>query len=536
MVSSLESEKEAKNAQSSKGSEDDPLEWKSPLGTNYQVYKENGKWQIKGQYSEQGWMPLENEEYINLLDEEFSGIESEMPELSESKADESDFELEKKALSPEEGKKLLAQLDTQKQVISDYQLGKSTGAIAKSLGMAQDKVSRNAIRNILKKAGVYKQKPVAFSTPAASKVVAHEEIKGTSAAVALYQKLSEQMGSNPGGLYMGSDGKKRYVKFYQDKVQASCEMLSNNIYRDLGIGAPISTVFDDNGKAAFASNYLEGAATFKSAGLTKENAKKFMKGFAADVLLKNWDAVGTGMDNAVIYKNEVFRVDNGGSLLYRAKAGKKPDSSLNDMSEMVHFFNSGKNPYYSQVARAAGYTNIDSMGQELISQINDIEQLVKVNGGWQSYIDKVNPQLDAQSKYKVAQMLETRTQALKGTAQSLSEQAAKKGVQAQRAEQTKLHQPTQYDPGKLTHYAKKYTDTLGSSPSHYNGQALIDQYYKEAGIKNGSAVKSALLGWGATSHGKKAALMKMIAAEYYGKDYTAEPKLDATVKSYYNDY
>jgi hypothetical protein len=528
MVSSLEQEKDLKNKNDNKGSEDEPLHWETPMGTPYWTYKKDGKWYASldeggniGEFHE-----LKDSEYNGLLDKEFESVESGMEESGD------DLELTKKAKTPAEVKGILHDDETKKKVLADYKLGKSTGAIAKGLGLPQDKPTRNLIRNILKKAGIYKQKDLKFAGPD-KKDIQHKEVKGVSAMVALFKKIGEAMGSNPGGLYEGSDGVKRYVKFYKEKAQASCEMLSNSIYNDLGLNAPTSTLFDDNGKAAFASDYIDGAKTLKSSGLTPDLAKKVMKGFAADVLLKNWDAIGTGMDNIVVKGDQVYRIDNGGSLLYRAKAGKKQDSSLKDMSELTGFFDSSKNPYYAQVAKAAGYRDINSMGSELTAQISDIESLVNQSGGWEAYLDKVNPQLDVTSKQKVAEMLKTRTEALKGVAKSLGQKPTKA---AAGAEQTTLHSPTTFEPGKLTAWAKKYADQLGPSPSPYGSgtaEAIFHNYLKEAGIKNGGeAVKTAINGWTGTSHGKGAALLKIVAAEFYGKDYTGEPKLDKTVANY----
>ncbi len=46
-------------------------------------------------------------------------------------------------------------------------------------------------------------------------------------------------------------------------------------------------------------------------GLTADSAQDVLDGFVADVLLDNWDAVGTGLDNVVVQSvdNAIARID-----------------------------------------------------------------------------------------------------------------------------------------------------------------------------------------------------------------------------------
>jgi hypothetical protein len=62
---------------------------------------------------------------------------------------------------------------------------------------------------------------------------------------------------------MGTDGKQRYVKFYKNPTQAWDEKLTNDIYRDLKIGAPQSVIFArDNGDEGYASEIIPGKLMF----------------------------------------------------------------------------------------------------------------------------------------------------------------------------------------------------------------------------------------------------------------------------------
>jgi len=56
----------------------------------------------------------------------------------------------------------------------------------------------------------------------------------------------------------------------------------------------------------------------------KEVSRKLHEGFALDCLFGNWDIIGKYQDNVVVDKNGVpWRIDNGGSLSFRAMGEKK---------------------------------------------------------------------------------------------------------------------------------------------------------------------------------------------------------------------
>ena len=175
-------------------------------------------------------------------------------------------------------------------------------------------------------------------------------------------KTGEAKGSNPGGQYEGKDGVRRYVKFYSDPAQAACEVVANDIYRALGMAAPESFTFaTPDGKTAYASRIIDGTSISPSrfSPAKEEDAKELFKGIAADILLKNWDVVGTSRSNLLKTPNgHIARLDSGGSLLFRAKNGRKKDTELEDMSETEKFFDPSYNPAYAERADLAEYKSI----------------------------------------------------------------------------------------------------------------------------------------------------------------------------------
>jgi hypothetical protein len=247
--------------------------------------------------------------------------------------------------------------------------------------------------------------------------------------VILHEQIGPQGGSNPGGVYKGSDGIERYVKFYDDPTQAAGEHLANKIYEKLGLGALKSTLFEHDGKTAYASEMVSGATQIKNKLSGKGSmkvAEKALDGFAADVLLANWDAVGMSMDNLIVTpSNRVMRVDNGGALLSRARAGRKSQAALNNpAAEWEGFFNPTVNPAYANVAKAAGVFEAGDMADRVIKSINKIEKLAKQKGGWGKFVDEHAPGMNPADRDQVVEMLTTRTSFLRNKRDELEAKIA----------------------------------------------------------------------------------------------------------------
>ncbi len=230
----------------------------------------------------------------------------------------------------------------------------------------------------------------------------------------LSKKLEDAAGSNPGGKYLGSDGVERYVKFYDDPAQAAGEHLANKIYEKLGLGALKSQLFEHEGKVAYASEYVQGAQTI-SKKLNAKTAAKALDGFAADVLVANWDAVGLTLDNLIITpQGKVMRVDNGGALLSRARAGRKSPAALtNPAAEWSGFFDPKINPAYTRLAATAGVRGPQDMAERVIKSIDKIDKLAKKKGGWSKFVKENAPELKPADHDQIVEMLTTRTDFLR---------------------------------------------------------------------------------------------------------------------------
>lgn len=95
------------------------------------------------------------------------------------------------------------------------------------------------------------------------------------------------------------------------------EYMANQLYDLFGLNAPDFELYDDNGKTVTLSKFIPMTRTWNASDF-----KAMSKGFIVDCLLANWDVYQN--DNILIGAGgKVLRMDNGGSLFYRAQGALK---------------------------------------------------------------------------------------------------------------------------------------------------------------------------------------------------------------------
>lgn len=157
------------------------------------------------------------------------------------------------------------------------------------------------------------------------------------------KKVSGKLGSNEGGWYEKPTGERFYVKFYENPDQGRVEFVANAIYKKLGIKAVRSETIQIDGREAVASPAVSNArfARFES----QRGSQDVQGGFVADAYLANWDVIGLDYDNIVEGEDGFYRIDNGGSLIFRARGGDKtysPDSIPELQSMLIRDYPAGK--------------------------------------------------------------------------------------------------------------------------------------------------------------------------------------------------
>ena len=158
------------------------------------------------------------------------------------------------------------------------------------------------------------------------KVMEQQEKKiksGTKSYTADLVKVSGKKGSNEGGLFRDKKlDTLHYVKWPNSPARAKVEALTALLYAYAKVPVPTVRVIKFQGKDAVMSDWIEDAKTMTWDEITKH--KDVRAGFAADAWLANWDVVGLQADNLVKGPgNKAYRIDVGGSMLFRAQGKPK---------------------------------------------------------------------------------------------------------------------------------------------------------------------------------------------------------------------
>ncbi len=190
-------------------------------------------------------------------------------------------------------------------------------------------------------------------------------------------KVSGQLGSNEGGWYEKPNGERFYVKFYENPSQGQAEFVANAVYAKLGIKAVRSEIIQLDGREAIASPAVPEATP--ASGEAPGGSEDVQKGFVADAFLANWDVVGLVYDNIVQGEDGFYRIDNGGSLIFRAQGGDKaysPDSIPELQSMRVPGRPTG------EVFAGITEDEIGKQARELVSKLSpeDIRAIVDESG------------------------------------------------------------------------------------------------------------------------------------------------------------
>lgn len=231
----------------------------------------------------------------------------------------------------------------------------------------------------------------------------------------LMLKIGGQGGTNPGGMYVGKDGITRYIKFYDNPERALVENVANAIYAKHGIAVPKSTVFDHAGKKVLATEFVDGK-TIEALGGIKSLDKKVLEdafeGYMLDAFLANWDVVGLKADNMVVVGRKVYRVDNGGTFIFRAQGGYKHEHVLLSFEEFYSLGGTtakGDIGQFKPILARLGYNSVEEAIKPLKAQakalVKTLDKIAKTEADWIKFFDATSPGLSNISKKKMAAMM-----------------------------------------------------------------------------------------------------------------------------------
>jgi len=142
------------------------------------------------------------------------------------------------------------------------------------------------------------------------------------------------------------------IKDYKNNgglLQIKNELLANEFYAQAGFNVPGSSITEIENKPALISNFLWPISNIPDLEMMK-NSVNIQNGFIMDCWLANWDVVGLEYDNILQANNmQIYRIDNGGSLLFRAQGGLKGDAFSDDVKEISTLRDQNLNPSSAEV-------------------------------------------------------------------------------------------------------------------------------------------------------------------------------------------
>lgn len=195
-------------------------------------------------------------------------------------------------------------------------------------------------------------------------------------------------GSSGVMLYKSSktDGKYTVKKAHKGELeQLENELLADKIYQLYGFFTPGGSIRKMEGKDVKMSRFIDDMKQLGSveASKKKEVYEKISEGFVLDALLANWDVAGASEDNILVATGAgsataILRVDNGGSMFFRAKGGKKDFGA--EITELKTLRDLSKNPVTGKIYASVDDDKIMEQAIGILDRRSELEALINKTG------------------------------------------------------------------------------------------------------------------------------------------------------------
>ena len=128
--------------------------------------------------------------------------------------------------------------------------------------------------------------------------------------------------------YVMKIGEKYGISSRYNHLKEEC--LADIIYMEFGVPVSHIKIYNYDDKIIKLSSFLRDGTPIQNQ-YEKEMLKQH---FIVDAFLANWDVIGSSADNILVYNGIPVRIDNGGSLRYRAQGQPKGDTFSNEVNEI----------------------------------------------------------------------------------------------------------------------------------------------------------------------------------------------------------
>lgn len=149
-------------------------------------------------------------------------------------------------------------------------------------------------------------------------------------------KTVKQLGGSTGAkLVEDEEGNKFVMKRGNNPGHLREEYAADQVYQVMGLPSHKGFLYETPDGPVMLTKWIDDVKplgdALKEGGPQKKEfiLNQARRGFALDAILGNWDVVGQSMDNMMVDSSGfVHRIDNGGSLRYRAQGAKKQESEF----------------------------------------------------------------------------------------------------------------------------------------------------------------------------------------------------------------
>ncbi|MCA1963841.1 MAG: hypothetical protein LDL31_07845, partial [Prosthecobacter sp.] len=143
-------------------------------------------------------------------------------------------------------------------------------------------------------------------------------------------KAVKKLGGSTGAMLMEDASGARWVmKKGANADHLREEFLADELYRQLGVPVPEARLYETAGGPVKLARFIEGQSLADALAKLPQPKRdallaKLREHFHCDALLGNWDVIGLGKDNILVDTAGLpWRIDNGGSLRFRAMGAMK---------------------------------------------------------------------------------------------------------------------------------------------------------------------------------------------------------------------
>lgn len=166
----------------------------------------------------------------------------------------------------------------------------------------------------------------------------------------------KDLGGSTGAKLVEDQNGIRYVdKFGNSPAHIESEYATDAAYRAVGLPVPNAIIYDTPKGPLKRADYIGGQQLntwWATASAPQRDAMRaqLQAGMAMDALLANWDVIGLAGDNIIVdAQGMAWRIDNGGSLRFRAQGAAKGDAFGPTVSELDRFRDTSKNTWTTKV-------------------------------------------------------------------------------------------------------------------------------------------------------------------------------------------